>query len=135
MKAQDNVILTTAKDQLAVVDQWGGGKDETFFVYSHIDGRSTNSPIPLQPIHRQRTPEQPLLLVRWPGGRVSGGGMSGSALPPEASWAGLSSTSSSVPSWPGRSHHGHCVPSGFGQPHGLFGRRSQFLPVQSYARG
>ncbi|MPC35779.1 Transient receptor potential cation channel trpm [Portunus trituberculatus] len=32
MKAQDNVILTTAKDQLAPVDRWGawdGGKDES----------------------------------------------------------------------------------------------------------
>ncbi|MPD00120.1 hypothetical protein E2C01_095571 [Portunus trituberculatus] len=29
MKAQDNVILTTAKDQLAAMDQWGGGKDES----------------------------------------------------------------------------------------------------------
>ncbi|MPC55368.1 hypothetical protein E2C01_049301 [Portunus trituberculatus] len=28
MKAQDNVILMTAKDQLAAVDRWGGGKDE-----------------------------------------------------------------------------------------------------------
>ncbi|MPC84673.1 Transcription initiation factor IIE subunit beta [Portunus trituberculatus] len=42
MKAHDNVILMTAKDQLAAVDQWGGGKDESFFVYSHMGGRSTN---------------------------------------------------------------------------------------------
>ncbi|MPC30566.1 hypothetical protein E2C01_023833 [Portunus trituberculatus] len=32
MKAQDNVILTTTKDQLAVLDRWGpwgGGKDKS----------------------------------------------------------------------------------------------------------
>ncbi|MPC95214.1 hypothetical protein E2C01_090415 [Portunus trituberculatus] len=46
MKAQNNVILTTAKDQLAAVDLWdalGGGKVEAFFVYSYVDGHSTNS--------------------------------------------------------------------------------------------
>lgn len=102
---------------------------------THCTKVSCFSPIPLQPIHRQRAPEQPLLLVRWPEGQVSQGRTGGSALPPEASWAGLSSTSRSVPSWLGRSHHGHCVPSGFGQHLGLFGQRSQPLPVQSYARG
>ena len=102
---------------------------------THCTKVSCFSLIPLQSIHRQWPPEQPLLLVCWPGDHFSGGRMGGSALPPQASWAGLSSTSSSVPSWLGRSHHGHCVPSGFGQPLGLFGQRSQSLPVQSYAHG
>ncbi|MPC74502.1 hypothetical protein E2C01_068862 [Portunus trituberculatus] len=38
MKAQNIVILTIAKDQLAAVDRWGvwgNGKDEAFFVYNH----------------------------------------------------------------------------------------------------
>ncbi|MPC45109.1 hypothetical protein E2C01_038793 [Portunus trituberculatus] len=42
MKVQDNVILMTAKDQLAAVNRWDGRKDEAFFVYSHVDGPSTN---------------------------------------------------------------------------------------------
>ncbi|MPC92276.1 hypothetical protein E2C01_087355 [Portunus trituberculatus] len=46
MKAQDNVIPTPVKDQLAAVNRWGawgGGKDVAFFVYSHVDEFSTNS--------------------------------------------------------------------------------------------
>ncbi|MPC82415.1 hypothetical protein E2C01_077082 [Portunus trituberculatus] len=51
MKAQDKVILTTAEDQLAAVDQWGawgGGKDESAgqcYSYNSKDSTGCGGPV------------------------------------------------------------------------------------------
>ncbi|MPC45107.1 hypothetical protein E2C01_038792 [Portunus trituberculatus] len=57
MKAQDNVILMTVKDQLAAVDQWdawGSGKDEsTGQCYSYDSEGSTGCGGPVGRVWQQ----------------------------------------------------------------------------------